>query len=135
MRYLLLLVAVVFTLFSCGNGSSKKVQSTVETKQVDGVEVLYFHGKQRCITCSAIEKLTKEVVDSLKNDRVVMKIIDLSKSENEAMVNKYEVTWSSLILDRGGKVENLTEMGFGYAKSNPMEFKAKLLESINKMLQ
>ena len=27
------------------------------------VEVLYFHGKQRCVTCKAIEKYAKEVVD------------------------------------------------------------------------
>lgn len=26
------------------------------------VEVLYFHGKQRCITCKSIEKYTREVV-------------------------------------------------------------------------
>ena len=26
------------------------------------VEVIYFHGKQRCPTCRAIEKYTKEVV-------------------------------------------------------------------------
>lgn len=27
------------------------------------VEVLYFHGKQRCATCKAIDKHTKEVVN------------------------------------------------------------------------
>lgn len=35
-------------------------QTTTDTY----VEVLYFHGKQRCATCRAIEKYTKDVVDN-----------------------------------------------------------------------
>lgn len=62
-----------------------------------------------------------------------MKVIDLSKKENEATADKYEVTWSSLILDRNGKVENLTDMGFSYAKGQPEVFKAKLVEAITSM--
>ncbi|MEG1838840.1 MAG: nitrophenyl compound nitroreductase subunit ArsF family protein [Bacteroidaceae bacterium] len=133
MKHILLLFVVTFALFSCGNNTSRKAQVTTETKQSDCLEVLYFHGKQRCITCNAIEKLAKEVVDSLNNNKIVLKVIDISKAENEAIADKYEVTWSSLILDRGGKIEDLTEMGFSYAKNSPEEFKSKLLDSINKM--
>ena len=31
--------------------------------QAQRVEVRYFHGKQRCITCRSIEKCAKEVLD------------------------------------------------------------------------
>ncbi|MGL4519766.1 MAG: nitrophenyl compound nitroreductase subunit ArsF family protein [Phocaeicola sp.] len=130
MKSIFLLIGLAIFLLSCGGNSSKKERET-NAQQSDITEVLYFHGKQRCITCNAIEKLTKEVIDSLANEKVVMKIIDISQKENEATADKYEVTWSSLILDRGGKVENLADMGFSYAKGQPDVFKAKLVEAIS----
>lgn len=130
MKRILLMIVLTISLISCGGNTSKK-QAATKPWQSDITEVLYFHGKQRCITCNAIEKLTKAVVDSLGNEKVVMKIIDISQKENEATADKYEVTWSSLILDRNSKIENLTDMGFGYAKGQPEMFKAKLVEAIN----
>lgn len=132
MKRVFILIVITISLLSCG-GNTSKMQVATDVKQADVTEVFYFHGKQRCVTCNAIERLTKEVIDSLANEKVVMKIIDISKKENEATADKYEVTWSSLILDRGGKVENLTDMGFGYAKSQPEVFKTKLVEAINNM--
>ena len=43
------------------------------------VEVLYFHGKQRCATCMAIEKNARNAVNTqlaseLKNGKVVSKL-------------------------------------------------------------
>lgn len=134
MNRILFLTIATLMMFSCGSGTSNK-QAATETKSADVTEVLYFHGRQRCITCNAIEKLTKEVVDSLASDKIVMKVIDISKSENQATADKYEVTWSSLILDRGGKMENLTDMGFGYAKNQPAVFKAKLTEALTKIAE
>lgn len=128
MKRILFLIAITFV--SCGGVNSKK-QTETQVKRADITEVIYFHGKQRCITCNAIEKLTKEVVDSLADEKVIIKIIDISKKENEAIADRYEVTWSALILDRNGKVENLTDMGFGYAKGQPEVFKVKLTEAIN----
>lgn len=130
MRHIFILIVMALSLLSCG-GSASKTQVMADVKQADVTEVLYFHGKQRCVTCNAIEKLTKEVLDSLANEKVVMKVIDISKKENQATADKYEVTWSSLILDRNGKIENLTDMGFSYAKGQPEVFKTKLVEAIN----
>lgn len=129
MKRILFLIAVVISFISCGGNTSPQ-QATSPATRSDVTEVLYFHGKQRCITCNAIEQLTREVVDSLANDKVVMKIIDISRKENEAIADRYEITWSSLILDRNGKTENLTDMGFSYAKGQPELFKDKLIEAI-----
>lgn len=135
MKHIVLLFILAFTLFSCKDDTSKKTQTTVETKQTDCVEILYFHGKKRCVSCNAIERLTKELVDSLNNDKILMKVIDISQKENEIIADKYEITWSSLVLDRNGKVENLTDMGFNYAKNQPELFKQKLLERLTKILE
>lgn len=136
MKRLLIVLAAIIVLSSCGNGgrtTKLTTKSTVEKKDV--VEVIYFHGKKRCISCNAIENLAKEVVDSLNNPKIVMKIVDISQKNNKEIADKYEVTWSSLILDKDGKLENLTNLGFGYAKNQPAVFKQKLVESLNEMLK
>lgn len=46
--------------------------SLAQTTPDTYVEVLYFHGKQRCVTCKAIESCTREVIDeqlTLKSKR------------------------------------------------------------------
>lgn len=130
MKRILLLATLSIALLSCADKTSKQ-QAPAVSQPDDVTQVLYFHGKQRCVTCNAIEQLTKEVVDSLANEKIVMKIVDISKKENEGIADSYEVSWSSLILDRNGKTVNLTKMGFGYAKTQPAIFKANLVEAIN----
>lgn len=104
------------------------------------VEVLYFHGAKRCITCNAIEKLSKEVVEKdfaeqVKSGKIVFKIVDITKKENAKLAEKYEVTWSSLILVKGKIANNLTTMGFKLAKNKPEEFKAELRKDIANILK
>ena len=70
-----------------------------QTKVRDHVEVMYFHGKQRCVTCMAIEKYAKEVVEKdfaneKKSGKVVFKIVDISTDEGEKIAKEYRVTWS-----------------------------------------
>lgn len=100
-------MAMCLGMFACGNSNAKGNKAAEEQSQKDRVEVLYFHGKQRCATCMAIEKNAKEAVeaqfaDELKNGTVVFRSIDISKAENEKIAEKYEVTWS-LFLSANGK--------------------------------
>lgn len=137
MKRLVFLLLAFATLVSCGNAQNKQPMNQSGKKAA--LEVLYFHGAQRCVTCKAIESLTKEVLDNeyadaMKSGNLVFKVIDISKSENEAIADKYEVAWSSLILDKGGKVVNISDLGFSYAKSQPETFKIKLREELNKLL-
>ncbi|MDC7174352.1 nitrophenyl compound nitroreductase subunit ArsF family protein, partial [Phocaeicola dorei] len=53
----------------------------------------------------AIEKNAKEAVeaefaDELKNGTLVFRTIDISEPKNEAIAEKYEVTWSSLFISK-----------------------------------
>lgn len=144
----ILFILTLVALFSCGNSSKANSQTNTPTAKSgiskDYIEVLYFHGKQRCITCNTIEKLTKEVLDKdfvqqLKDGKIVFKIIDISKKENEKIAEKYEVTWSSLFVNKwkGGKEtpNNMTEFAFSYAKSSPDVFKEGLIKKINELLK
>ena len=121
------LLSVCLALSSCGmqGRSEKEIQESdkavVENSEVtakDHVEVLYFHGKQRCATCIAIENNTLAVMkenlsEQVKKGEVVFKVIDISKKENEKIAEKYEVTWSSLFVVRykNGRetAENMTQ--------------------------
>lgn len=132
---------------TCSGQGACKGQGTCAGQNVaagDCVEVLCFHGKQRCATCIAIERNTREVLekefaDELKQGKVVFRIVDISQSENQELAEKYEVTWSSLFVvkHRDGKEssENLTEFAFGNARKSPDTFKAGLVKTVSGMLK
>ncbi len=126
----LLFMSIV--LSACAQTDSPK---TVPTAESDGIEVLYFHGKQRCATCIAIEKQTKQAVEELGDNRLTMRTIDISKKENESIVEKYEVAWSTLIVVKDGNVLNLTELGFSLARNNPDGFRERLKSEIKQLLK
>lgn len=144
MKKVLSLLTLAVGLFSCSTKSTEaQIESTTVNEEVkDHVEVVYFHGKQRCITCRAIEKYSKEVVDSLIGtgipaDELTFKVVDIN--ENEALADSYEVTGSSLYLvkyDNGQETrDNLTEFGFGNAKSKPDVFRQGLTDKIETALK
>lgn len=141
-KLLIALFAAIVSVTSFAKGG-EPLPATTDSKK-DVVEVLYFHGKQRCITCKSIEKHTKDVLtayfaDQVKNGKIVFRVIDISQPANEKIAEKYEVTWSSLFINKwkGGKekVNNMTEFGFSYAKSSPDVFKAGVKKKIEELLK
>ncbi|WP_042371914.1 nitrophenyl compound nitroreductase subunit ArsF family protein [Bacteroides neonati] len=144
MKKLLFALMAIIALTSCGNSQNANAQGATKTNQKEYVEVLYFHGKQRCVTCNTIEKLTKEVIDKdfaqqLKDGKVVFKVIDISTKEGEKIADKYEVTWSSLFVNKwkDGKEtkNNMTDFGFSYAKGSPDVFKEGVKKKVNEQLK
>ena len=113
--------------------------------QAQRVEVRYFHGKQRCITCRSIEKCAKEVLEESfasqqKSKKISMKVIDFSTEQGKPVAADHKVSFSSLFIvkiDKNGKETriDLTRQGFQYAKRNPGEFKKILKEEITKALK
>lgn len=145
MKYRLFVLAILLSslmgTISCMNENNKGSNTHIdEPTAKHQVKVYYFHGKQRCKTCLAIESLTKEVVEKefaaqVKTGKVVYKEVDISTPEGEKIADNYEVSWSSLILENDSQRVNLTDMAFGYAKSAPETFKSKLKAEITKLLQ
>lgn len=146
MKKVLFLFISFLALLSCNMNAKEETAAQVQDEATakDHVEVLYFHGKQRCATCMAIESNTKAAIeenfaDQAKNGDVVLKVIDISKQENEKIAEKYEVTWSSLFVVRykdGQEThENMTEFAFGNAREAPEAFKAGVIRTINEMLK
>lgn len=143
MKKIISTILFIITIVIVLTASIEKVLAQSASKEKDVIEVLYFHGKQRCITCNAIEKLTKEVIESdfseeVKGGKIRFKVIDISKKENEKISEKYEVSWSSLFINKwkGGKesVNNMTKFGFSKAKNSPKEFKEGVKNKIKELL-
>ena len=141
MKNVLLILTLCVGMVACSGGKTKSVAENQQTKK-DVVEVLYFHGAQRCATCMAIEKNTIEVVETrfaeqLNNEKLIFRTVDIDKEKEFA--ERYEVSWSSLILvdyDKSGKesATNLTEFAFGSARTAPDKFKQGLSARITEML-
>lgn len=138
MKNMLLLFAVATLFSACDQNPKPKIETDVHP---DRIEVLSFHGKQRCATCIAIEKLTREVVESdyaaqVADSSLVFRVVDIT--ENETLADRYEVTWSSLLVtkwqDDKETVNNLTEFAFANARNNPESFEAGLKTEIEKLL-
>lgn len=115
-----------------------------QTRVGDHVEVMYFHGKQRCATCMAIEKYAREVVEKdfaneKKKGKVVLKIVDISTDEGEKIAKKYRVTWSSLFVNgwKAGKEKrnDMTQFAFKNARKNSDEFKRGVSGKIKELMK
>ena len=131
-RIALICIVSLFALM----GMAKSLPSTY-------VEVLYFHGKQRCVTCRAIEKCSKEVVDVdlasyKKSGKVRFRAVDISTPQGEKLAKKYRVSWSSLYINgwKGGKEKrnDLTSFAFKHARKHTAEFKKEVKKTIQKNL-
>lgn len=140
LKYVLMAVLMVLP-FAFGHAQTKK---TVTKSSTPVVEVLYFHGPQRCKTCVALQKAAKELVDAkfakeLQSGRVKFREIDLSTKEGEKLGDKYEIAWSSLVVVRKQgkkeKVADLTDDGFRYAVNNKAKIQSILQQKITEFLK
>lgn len=138
MLWLFLVCAIPVQLFA-----NEKVKQR-QNQQKECVEVLYFHSKQRCATCIAIEANIQKVLqqyfaNELENGTVLFRAIDLSSKENEAVAGKYEVAFSSLLLvhhmGSAEQVENMTPFAFKNARKAPETFSEGLVKKINELLK
>lgn len=141
MKKTFLMMTLCIGLSACGSNNGKSEKQQENKTETDVVEVLYFHGKQRCPTCKAIERETKELVSTafaneVKDGKLVFKALDID--ENESLAEKYQATWSSLILVEHGhgkeEVEDMTKFAFSNARKSPEAFKNGLTDRIKEML-
>lgn len=138
-RFTFLLITAVL-IMSC-NEKAPKNKTTNQPKQ-DQVEVLDFYGTHRCVTCIAIEDNTRYTLETyfseaLANKKVVFKIINVDKKENEAIAEQFEAVGTALFLNviKDGKETaiDLTELAFMDGTEQEV-FSQKLKEKIENEL-
>jgi len=133
----LLMFLFVLNVVACNNPQSNNNSSsddrTVKTKKV---EVYYFHGTRRCVTCIAVGDVSSELVKSKYENNPNVKFIEINIDEpgNEELVEKFKVSGSGLHVYNGEEIEDITAFAFQYARANPEKLKDKLIELIDKNL-
>ncbi len=96
MRKIILVLAVVAAISA---GSFAFAQSSQQAK----VTAYYFHGSFRCVTCTNMEKYSREAIeanfkDDLASGRLEFKAVNIEDRGNEHFVNDYKLYTKSLIL-------------------------------------
>ena len=139
MKKIVVFFMLLLSLLGCKQVSKSTSTATSEESPAK-VQVLLFHTAQRCATCMAIESAIKQVLDAhfaeqMKDGTVILQDIDGSLRENEALVNKYEVISTSIFVDDEGKITNLTNDAFSYARTEPDRFKEILRNTIAKAVE
>jgi hypothetical protein len=127
-----------FAFQSCN--SNKPADATKEVKPVEvnkedtGLTAYYFHANRRCITCEAVEKISKETIAADYNGKVIFKVINREEDSDNPLVKKYEISGQTLLLVKGDEVKDMTSAAFMYAKDSPERFEEKLKVAIESML-
>ncbi|RPI17723.1 MAG: hypothetical protein EHM58_08160 [Ignavibacteriae bacterium] len=86
------------------NSAEKQTIKDTAIKQVNRrIIVYYFHATTRCVTCINIENYTQEVVNTkfrkeMKNKKVYFKSVNFETSPDEHIIEKFNLTSSSVIL-------------------------------------
>ena len=124
-------------LSACCGGNSQKNEQTAKSVSDTArapIEIMYFYGKQRCVTCRAIEQVVVELTqnelrEAIASGQVHFRAIDWT--QETALAERYEVAWSSLIIDCNGEITNLTEKAFAYARQQPDKLKEEITNICN----
>lgn len=132
----LLMLLFVLNAIACNNPQSNNNSSSDDSTKIENIEVYYFHGTRRCVTCIAVGEVSSELVKSKYEDNENVKFIEINIDEpgNEELVEKFQVSGSGLYVFNGKDIENITAFAFQYARANPDKLKDKLIELIDKNL-
>lgn len=118
-------IVLLFIGFSSSNAQTKEKAAIVE--------VYYFHATNRCVTCEAVEAVTREALKQYFGDQIILKSINREEDKTNPLIEKYKISWQTLLILKGDKSEDLTNFAFMNARTKPEKLKAKIKETIEKM--
>lgn len=122
------IIAVTMLLIAgFGNLGAQTPQNVVP------VEVYYFHATNRCVTCEAVEAVTKDALNQFYGDQIVLKSINREEDKANPLIKKHKIAGQTLLVLKGDKAVNLTNYAFMNARTNPDKLKKKIKETIEKM--
>ena len=65
----------VLNAIACNNPQSNNNSSSDDSTIIENIEVYYFHGKRRCVTCIAVGEVSSELVKSKYGNNPKVKFI------------------------------------------------------------
>lgn len=144
---MMMLTVAVMAVAQCScSGKTPEQQPTEETccqQKTTDVEILYMHGKQRCATCMAIERQTRELMTAelaqlAGEGKVSIRVVDMTTDEGRDLARKYRVSWSSLFLiDHTGAEDrslDLTDFAFANARNHPEAYREEMARKVRSII-
>lgn len=128
----LFIVATSMTI-SC-SAQTEKNNEIAEVKKGDNVEVFYFHSTRRCVTCQAVEEVSKTTVAELYGETVKFTGYNLDEPEAAKKAEELEISGQTLLIVSGDTKINITNDGFMYARNNPDKLKQIIKGNIDPLL-
>ncbi len=130
----ILMILLGIVMLNSSNAESKKEKKVV-VKQNSEISVYYFHFTRRCITCNAVEKISKELIkEKYESKNVKFFEYNLDEDTSKEIANKLKVSGQTLLVVKGKKKIDLTQKAFMYAKNEPDKLKKILIETLNKLI-
>jgi hypothetical protein len=131
------LFCLLFVGAACHSQSAKPV-ATLPVHSSAKIAVYYFHFKQRCSTCWAVENNAKDAVMSLypkqvKQGIVSFESVNLDDASSQSLAKALGIEGQCLVVVVTGKKIDLTGKGFLYA-DHPEKMKAELQKVIDPLL-
>jgi hypothetical protein len=138
-RLKILVIALVLALnWGCAENKTETVaeKPAPTIQNSTKVQVYYFHGDRRCVTCQAVGAVAEATVQEnfSANPDVVFLDVNIDRAENEKLAEKFQVSGSGLYLFAHEKIEDLTAFAFQNARTAPEMLTNKLTELINQNL-
>ncbi|MEA4996616.1 nitrophenyl compound nitroreductase subunit ArsF family protein [Petrimonas sulfuriphila] len=140
-KYILIgLFAVLLVACGCNtqknSGQTTGMEAKEQVADASVVNVYYFHGKQRCKTCIAVEKVTKETIEKAYADNKNVRYVEINTEDkaNAKLVEKYQITWNALIIEKGDSHIDLTKEGFANAVNTPDVLTELIKKEVNSRL-
>jgi hypothetical protein len=125
---------MVFSLnHSCTAQADKTLKNT-SVSEAGEVEVIYFHFSRRCVTCKAVEEVSKQAVADLYGESVIFTGYNLEEQDGKEKGRDLGVSGQALLIVSGDTKINITNEGFRYARSNPEKLKQIISENITPLL-
>lgn len=138
---------LAFVLISVGFALGKHYEGAkIERRQPDSgskenvIRVYYMHSTFRCSTCDTIERMTKDLLDSMfKTELETGKIvfIDENFQKNKALAEKFDVTASCVVVAEveEGKITNFERLDEVWTlMKDPVRFNQYISDSVRNFL-
>lgn len=136
------IIMAVFSFIACNSQTTKaeneslapvvaQAETTEVTKSTEDLKVYYFHFTRRCVTCTSVENITKDVLEKDFKNTIPFESVNLDEEEGLKLAKKLNVSGQTLLIIGNDQNINLTNFAFLNAKNKPEALKAKLIETID----
>jgi hypothetical protein len=139
MKKVLFISLLAVIMAACGQGQAGETREATGLEVLDNakVTVFYFHGKQRCVTCVTLQEVTQQAVAENFSDNADVQFleVDVSEKVNQALADKYEIVFSSLVIATPGNHIDISQEAFDLVMTEPDVLKSLIAQEVNAFLK